>query len=77
MNGHDVAEHTRLLAHRIYADAIDGRPGLIDDARAMLADGIAENGGTSGQRHRRSVPDPPTTACAPPSSRPASARRCR
>jgi len=50
MNAHDVAEHARLLSHQLYANLINDRPELLDDARGMITAGIADDGGTTGHR---------------------------
>jgi hypothetical protein len=49
-NAHDVAERARLISHNRYVEIIDHDPSLLHKAKGMLERGVAENGGTMGQR---------------------------
>lgn len=55
VTSHHVTEQARLISHRLYAKAVDGKPELVEEARAFLDEGIADNGGTMGQRLWQSV----------------------
>lgn len=50
MNGHDIAEHARLLSHRRYALVVDADADLIDEARIAIEEALTKDGATTGQK---------------------------
>lgn len=48
LDPHDIAEHAKLLSHRIYATAVDANPDLLTDAVIFINRGISTDGGTIG-----------------------------
>lgn len=49
MDAHDIAERTRLLSHRFYAEVVDGQPDIVRQAREAISTRMAAGGGTMGQ----------------------------
>lgn len=44
MNSYDLAEHMKLLCHHFYARVVDEDPNLLEEAKRLIEQDIAENG---------------------------------
>lgn len=54
-DSHDRSEGFRLLSHRLYAEAIDSRPELLSEARALIDHSLASGTITLGERMWRAL----------------------